>query len=256
MPSSAADMSATETALLRGQLRLLQPIEGFRATVDTVLLAAETATLVKPGDRVLDVGCGVGSAGLCIALKKQNIILNGIDIFESNIDLAVRNAALNALSGRAEFVLGAIQDEKAIPDNSFDVVMSNPPYQSGGTHVPSPTPGKALAHGEDGSGITLEKWIKYMHRKVKQGGFITLVHRSDRLDEIIRVLTQRRWFGSLCVTPVHPHAGAPAKRVLITARRERYAPLVLNSGFVMHEADGSYTPAATAVLENLSPLRA
>ena len=76
-----------------------------------------------------------------------------------------------------------------------------------------------------------------------------MIHRADRLDEIIRVLTERRWFGSLVVLPIHSRAGDPAKRVLVSARKERYAPIVIKSGLVMHEADGSYTPAAAAILD-------
>ncbi len=236
-----------ETTLLRGQVTLLQPREGFHASTDTVLLAA--CVKAKDGQTILDVGCGVGSAGLCVALKKQNINLIGIDIFENNIALAQRNADLNSLSLRARFVCGKIQENKDIDDSSIDVALTNPPYQAGGRHTPSPRTGKALAHGEDASGITLKEWCKYIHSKLKQRGFLYMIHRADRLDEIIRVLTERRWFGSLVVLPIHSRAGDPAKRVLVSARKERYAPIVIKSGLVMHEADGSYTPAAAAILD-------
>lgn len=71
-----------DTTLLRGKVRLLQPRTGFHASTDTVLLAAAATALVKDGDTVLDAGCGVGSAGLCVTLKNKNISLFGIDIFE------------------------------------------------------------------------------------------------------------------------------------------------------------------------------
>ena len=76
-----------------------------------------------------------------------------------------------------------------------------------------------------------------------------MIHRADRLDEIIRALTTRRWFGSLVVLPIHSRAGEPAKRVLIAARKERYAPIIIKSALVMHEYDGSYTPLAADILD-------
>lgn len=78
---------------------------------------------------------------------------------------------------------------------------------------------------------------------------MVMVHRADRLDEIIRALTERRWFGSLVILPVHSRIGESAKRVLISARKERYAPLVIKPALIMHEADGSYTQRAAAILD-------
>lgn len=244
-PSSGPDV--IETTLLRGQVKLLQPREGFHASMDTVLLAA--ACPVRDGQRLLDVGCGVGSAGLCVSLKKENISLFGIDIFNENIDIARQNAQLNGLVQNCRFECSSLQQDTVFEDNYFDCVITNPPYQAGGKHTPSPHGQKSLAHGEDASGITLENWCKYLHKKLKQGGYMVMVHRADRLDEIIRALTARRWFGSLVVMPVHSRIGDPAKRVLVSARKERYAPIVIKPALVMHNADGSYTDEAAAILD-------
>ncbi|MBA4152435.1 MAG: methyltransferase [Acinetobacter sp.] len=215
--------------------------------MDTVLLAA--ACKITDGQTLLDVGCGVGSAGLCVALKKQNILLNGIDIYQENIALARENAKLNGLTESCTFYCNSILQDFDNKDNFFDFVITNPPYQAGGKHSPSPDTHKSLAHGEDASGVDLKEWCKYLHKKLKQGGSMVMVHRADRLDEIIRALTERRWFGSLVILPVHSRIGEPAKRVLISARKERYAPLVIKPALIMHEADGSYTQRAAAILD-------
>lgn len=246
MPSSLRP-NVIETTLLRGQVKLLQPREGFHASMDTVLLAASAG--IKAGQSLLDVGCGVGSVGLCIALKNENISLFGIDIFSENIDLAKENAALNGLEKSAKFVCNSLEYDTEIPDFSFDVAVANPPYQATGTHTPSPCPQKAFAHGEEMSSVTLENWCKYLHKKIKNGGRMVMIHRADRLDEIIRALTGRRWFGSLVVLPVHSRADDPAKRVLVAARKERYAPIMIKPALVMHQADGSHTPEAAAILD-------
>jgi tRNA1(Val) A37 N6-methylase TrmN6 len=241
-----------ETTLLRGRVRLLQPKKGFHASMDTVFLAASVAA--KDRYKLLDIGCGVGSAGLCVLARNRNLSLTGIDIQQDLADLAGQNAALNGFEDRCRFFAGNILSDKNVPDNAFNVVMMNPPYQEGGTHTPSPSKIKSIAHGEEAGGATLADWVKYAHKKLKQGGHVYIVHRADRLDDLVLALTQKRWFGSLVVQPLLPRAGEDAKRVIVAARKERYAPLVLKAGLVLHEKDGSYTEAAKAVLEKASAI--
>ncbi len=235
-----------ETTLLRGAVRLLQPRTGFHASLDTVFLAA--AVPAKDRKHILDVGCGVGSSGFCVLARNPDLSLTGIDIQQNLIDLACQNAALNNWNKQCQFFQGNILTEKHTPDNGFHVVMMNPPYQASGTHTPSPKAIKAISHGEEASGATLEDWIKYAHRKLKNGGHLALIHRADRLDDIILHLTKRRWFGSLVVYPLHSHAGEDAKRIIIRARKERYDPVILKSGLVIHEKDGTYTNGAQKIL--------
>jgi tRNA1(Val) A37 N6-methylase TrmN6 len=240
------NLEIIETTLLRGRVKLLQPKVGFHASIDTVFLAA--AVTLKDRCKVLDVGCGVGSAGLCVISRNKNISLTGIDIQRELADIAIQNASLNGVNEQCRFFQGDIQSEKIIPDNEFNAVIMNPPYLEGGTHTPSPEKIKATSHGEHISGANLEDWVKYAHRKLKQGGSLTLIHRADRLDDVIVALEKKRWFGSLIVYPLWSHEGEDAKRVIITARKERYAPLVLKPGMVIHKPDGRYTDEADMIL--------
>lgn len=248
----SADLPVIETTLLRGRVRLLQPKVGFHASIDTVFLAA--AVPVKDRWQVLDVGCGVGSAGLCITLRNQNIYLTGLDIQRNIIDLALQNAALNDVSARARFFQGSLLDEKIIENNAFNSVLMNPPYQEAGTHTPSPQTIKAFSHGEETSGATLENWVKYAHLKLKNGGYLTMIHRADRLDDVLIALGKKRWFGSFVVYPLYSYAGDDARRVIVQARKERYAALKLKSGMVIHQKNGKYTPEAEAVLSDAAQI--
>jgi tRNA1(Val) A37 N6-methylase TrmN6 len=242
------DTEVIETTLLRGKVKLLQPKVGFHASIDSVFLAA--AVSVKDRFKILDTGCGVGSVGLCVISRNKNISLTGIDIQAGLIDLASQNAALNGVTDRCRFFHGDIQSEKIIPDNEFNAIAMNPPYLEEGTHTPSPEKIKATSHGEGSSGASLEDWVKYAHRKLKQGGHLTMIHRADRLDDVIVTLEKKRWFGSLVVYPLWPHAGEDAKRVIIQARKERYAPLILKPGMVIHKDNGQYTDAAQNILSD------
>lgn len=245
---SPADLPVIETTLLRGRVKLLQPKVGFHASLDTVFLAA--AVPAKDRWQVLDVGCGVGSAGLCVASRNQNIYLTGLDIQRDIVDLAHQNAVLNCFADRARYFQGSLLNEKSIENNHFNSVLMNPPYQGAGTHTPSPETIKAFSHGEDASGATLENWVKYAHSKLKNGGYLTMVHRADRLDEILIALGKKRWFGSFVVYPLYSYAGDDARRVIVQARKERYARLKLKSGMVIHQKNGKYTPEAEAVLSD------
>lgn len=244
MTSGAQAFDVIETTLLRGRVKLLQPQVGFHASLDTVFLAA--AVPVRDRWKILDVGCGVGSAGLCVTARNSNIHLTGIDIQQEMIDLALQNAALNGLSDRCQFFSGDFRNEKIIPDNYFNVVLMNPPYQTDGTSSPEKI--KAMSHGEAASGAALQDWVKYAHRKVKAGGHLVLVHRADRLDDVILALEARRWFGSVVIFPLWSHAEEDARRVIVRARKERYAPMVLKPGLIVHETDGKYTDGAQEIL--------
>lgn len=235
-----------ETTLLRGRVKLLQPKVGFHASTDSVFLAA--AAPVKDKYKVLDVGCGVGSVGLCVLARNKTVSLTGIDIQPELIDLAHQNAVLNGIEEQSRFFHGDIQSEKLIEDNQFNVVIMNPPYLESGTHTHSPEKIKATSHGEGISGASLAVWIKYAHRKLKQGGHLTIIHRADRLDDAIVELENKNWFGSLVIYPLWSHADEDAKRVIIQARKERYAPSVLKAGMIIHREDGKYTKEAEAVL--------
>ena len=241
-----------ETTLLRGKVKLLQPKVGFHASTDSVFLAA--AVPVKDRFKILDMGCGVGSVGLCVLARNKTILLTGIDIQPELIDLAHQNAALNGVADQTRFFHGDIQSEKSIEDNMFNVVVMNPPYLEDGTHTSSPEKIKATSHGEGVSGASLADWVKYAHRKLKQGGHLTMIHRADRLDDVIVELEKKRWFGSLVIYPLWSHAGEDAKRVIIQARKERYAPVVLKAGMVIHQKDGQYTAAAQAVLSDAAAI--
>lgn len=244
-----------ETSLLRGQVTVMQPREGFRASLDSVLLAVAALPYAQIHQghpvRILEMGCGVGSVSLCIASKNKNISLIGIDFNEKSVETARLNLSVNNLDQYIDFKVKNVSEGVGHLANTFDLVVTNPPYLLAGAHAPSPSPNKATAHGE---AVSLEEWLAFAHKALRQAGRLVMVHRADRLDHIIRVLTARRWFGSLIVQPIQPYADTPAKRVLISAVKERYAPLRLNPPLVIHQPGGSYTEKAARLFDGLDVL--
>jgi tRNA1(Val) A37 N6-methylase TrmN6 len=242
----AAERAAGEDRLLDGRVRLLQPRDGYRAAIDPVLLAA--AVPAMPGERVADLGCGVGTALLCLAARCPEVSITGVERDPGLAAFARENLGLNELAGRAAIVEGSVAD--LIPGAPFDRVMMNPPFLPPGRGRASAHPVKAAANVEDG--VDLAGWVAAAARVLKPRGWLTLIQRADRVDEICAVLQPS--FGALTLFPLWPRVGAPARRVLVQARRGGRSPAVLAAGLVLHEADGDYTPAAQAVLRDAAPL--
>ncbi|GAA0580938.1 tRNA1(Val) (adenine(37)-N6)-methyltransferase [Caenispirillum bisanense] len=245
-PISATDATAgalTEDRLLGGRVRLLQPRDGYRAAVDPVLLAA--ACPARPGQSVLDMGIGTGAASLALAARVTDLQLIGLEWRPETAQLARRNMALNDIAAAI-----AVGDAKRppLPPESVDHVLTNPPFASGGTLPPDP--GRASAHVEGAT--DLADWLKGCLRCLRPRGWLTLIHRADRLDDVLAGL--HRQCGAVTVIPLWPRAGEPARRVIVRARKGVRSPAVLQPGLVLHAADTKYTAAAEAVLRDAAPL--
>lgn len=250
-------MTSSDTpidTLLDGRVRLHQPESGYRAAIDPVLLAAFTAAV--PGDRVLDVGTGTGAAALCLAARVPGATIIGLEKRAEAADFARRNVAVNEVAGRVTILDGDLLDPPPglAPDFApvgFDRVMMNPPYLRAGAASPPPDPWKAAANVEGEAGLV--DWLRFAAAMLKSSGTLTLVHRADRLDEILAALHGAR-FGSLTLVPLWPKAGEDARRILLSARKGGRSPARLTAGLILHGADGSYTDAAQRILRDMLPL--
>ena len=243
-------MSITENALIDGRLRLRQSREGYRAGMDAVLLAA--ACQARPGARILDAGCGVGAVMLTAALLNPDLSFMGLERDPDAAALARENIALNGLGARAQVTEGALG--AALPGlglTPFDGVLANPPFFDDQGALRGPAPAK-LAAWMNPEG--LEVWTRFLITAVREGGTITLIHRADRLADILTALAPKA--GAFQIRPIAPFADAPAKRVIVRAVRTGKAPLRLLPPLVLHEREGDakHTPAAEAILRGASRL--
>jgi tRNA1(Val) A37 N6-methylase TrmN6 len=223
----------TEDAFLGGRLRLRQPRSGHRAGHDAMLLAA--ATPARSGDRVVDLGAGVGAAGLAVAKRVAGIELVLVEIDEGLADLARGNAAANAVP--ADIIVLDVTSAAAgfaaagLSPDSVDVVLMNPPFNDPARHRASPDKAREIAHVS--TAAALERWILAARRILKSGGALTLIWRADGLVEVLSTLG--RGFGSLELLPVHAEATVPAIRVLIRATKGGKAPLQMHAALVLND---------------------
>lgn len=240
----------SEDHLLDGRVHLGQPVEGYRVAIDPVMLAA--AVPARAGERVLDAGSGTGAAGLCLAWRVPDCRVIGLERQRSLQRIARDNVARNGFEARVETIAGDLgRPPPRLAGTTFDHVMSNPPHLVAGAASRSPRPQRALAHVE--AGLDLAGWLAGCLRLLRAEGWLTLIHRAERLDEMLGILHGQ--VGGLAVFPLWPGpAQRPAKRVLIQGRKGTRAPLRLMRGLVLHHADGRYSEAAEDVLRRGLPL--
>lgn len=252
MTTPADETAFTVDGVLGGRLRIRQPVDGYRAAIDPVLLAA--AVPAKAGEQVLDVGCGVGTAGLCLATRVDGVRVSGIDLQRDLAALAAANARDNGLAGRVDFMAGdLLRPPPRLAAGTYDHIMANPPFVAAGRGNPPPDPGKAVAAVEGEA--RLADWLRFCLAMVRPKGSVTVVHRADRLDELLALM--RQGLGALTVFPLWPGGTPaadgrpkPAKRIIVSGRKGIAAPLSLLPGLVLHTADGTYTDEAERVLRD------
>ncbi len=236
----------TNDKFMGGQLMLKQPRDGYRAGVDPVFLAAAIAA--HEGERVLDLGCGVGAAALCLATRVKGLQLVGVERQKDYADLA----RINAFENDVEMEIYAA-DLRELPaeakEDSFDHVIMNPPYHLREQSTTSEDAGREAALFED---TPLKDWIDVATRRLKPRGYLTMIQKVERLPEILAAMDDR--LGSVLVKPLAPREGRAAILVLVQARKggrgafRLATPLILHDG-AEHVGDKeSYRREVSAIL--------
>ena len=246
--TTLADTALTDDAFLGGRLRLLQPQRGHRAGHDALLLAASA----PPALRAVDLGAGVGAAGLAFAARVPAATLTLVEIDPALAVLAARNAARQHpdLAGRVEVVcadvmtLGRPSGPVVPAASAADLVLMNPPFNDPARHRASPHAGRALAHAIADADV--ETWLRAAERLLAPGGRLALIHRPEAIEALLAGLKGR--FGAVTIRPVHPSPGAPANRLLVGAIKGRRTPPALLPALVLAGRDGRPSAAAEQVL--------
>ncbi len=245
--TAAADPTS-EDALLGGKLTLCQPLRGHRFGHDAVLLAA--ATPARADEHAIELGAGVGAAGLALARRVDGLAVTLIELDPNLAALASENAARNALNDRVRVICldvaaPAAQFAKAgLVRDSADHVLMNPPFNA--PHNPSPDQARRLARAAPPR--TLARWADTAARLLRPQGALTLIWRADGLADVLAALASG--FGAIAILPVYPKPGVAAIRVLVSAAKSSNAPLSLLPGLVLADGDNKPTTRADAILRD------
>jgi tRNA1(Val) A37 N6-methylase TrmN6 len=219
------------------------------------LLAA--ATPARPGDRAVDLGAGIGAAGLALAARVPETTVTLVDLDSELAEIAAENIRRNGLMQRAR----AVVLDVAAPSDAFaaagmgpdsaDRVLMNPPFNDAARQNVSPDPDRRAAHVAPPS--ALAEWVMAAARLLHSAGTLTAIWRADGLADVLRAFEPH--FGGIAVLPVYGREGQPAIRVLVHAAKGSRAPLTLLPGLLLNDAGGKPTAEAEEVLRHAGALR-
>jgi tRNA1(Val) A37 N6-methylase TrmN6 len=250
-----ADKSFTEDAILGGALTLRQPKRGHRIGHDAILLAA--ATPARSAEHAVELGGGVGAAGLALANRVAGLRVTLVEIDSELVPLAAHNIESNHFSDRVR----AVTLDVAAPARAFTAVglapgtaqrvLMNPPFNDPARQNVSPDTKRRLAHVAPRA--ALAQWVRRASSLLAPSGTLTLIWRADGLGDVLAALG--RGFGGVTVLPVHPKPDAAAIRILVGATKGSRAPLTLLPGLTLTGEGGRPTADAEAVLRGGAALR-
>ena len=238
----SADLAACSVDdFLGGAVRLIQPLDGYRVSMDTVLLAA--CVHAKAGERVLEAGVGTAGAALCLARRIEGVFVDGVDIQPQMIHYARMNIQFNDLDAR---VAVREADVRTLTGQAgtYDHILINPPYLAQGKAIRPPDSNKGQAHMDENA--VLKDWVRYSLYHAKHKASISLIYRADRLDELIASLYGR--VGDLRILPLWSREGKPAKRVIVQGRKGTHGACVMLPGLTVHGAAERYTDNVRRIL--------
>ena len=218
-------------------LKIIQNPEWFCFGIDAVLLSSFSK--VKKRERVVDLGTGTGIIPLLLHGKYEPKEIIGVEIQEEVAEMAERSIRLNGLEDRIRIHRGDIKDcFKDIGVNSFDVVVTNPPYKKGSTGIINPHDKKAVSRHE--ILINLDEIIFTASRLLKGGGRLYMIHRPERLKDIILGLDKNK-FSPKRMRFIHPKINKRPSMVMIEAVKAGGDFLLVEEPLYVYNEDGRYT---------------
>lgn len=236
----------TRDKFLDGQLSIQQPKAGYRAATDPVFLAAACPAVSKQS--VLDLGCGAGTAALCLAARVPDLDITGLELQSDYADLARINAEQNKI--KMDVIRGDISDMPLVlKERMFDHVIMNPPFFGPGARASDA--GRAIARQ---ASTDLATWLDVGLRRVRPKGWLTLIQPIDRLPEAIVALSPKA--GGFQIKPLSARENRPAARFVLRARKGSKTnailanPLILHKGNAHTHDEDSYTAEARMILRS------
>ncbi len=239
------NLATSHDSIYQGKWLLEQPLKGYRFGTDAMVLAASVQA--KPGEKVLELGCGVGAVLLAVHSRLPEAFLTGIERVPDYVELAKRNIAHNNVSRRVSVFKGDLQNAMTIHSlGRFDHVIANPPYYEVGKHSAAATDIRRVARQHEPE--ALAEWLQAANRVLKPKGTVTFIHAADKMDDLLTGL--KRFCGGIRLFPLWTQAGKPCKRLIVQGIKGSKAPITLSSGLVMHQEDGLSTQRALEVINH------
>lgn len=219
-------------------LKIIQNTKGFCFGIDAVLLS-DFAKNIKKDAKVLDLGTGTGIISILLCGKTNLEKIIGVEVQKEVANMAKRSSKLNNLENKFEIINeNIINLENIYERNSFDVIVTNPPYKKENTGIVNEEEKKLIARHEVLA--KLEDYIKISNKLLKDKGEFYMVHRPERLVDIIAYMRQYK-IEPKEIRFVCSHEKEPPKLVLIKGVKNAKPFLKFKEDLYIYNDDGSYT---------------
>jgi tRNA1Val (adenine37-N6)-methyltransferase len=238
------DERLTIDAFFDGRLEVRQSRDGYRFSIDAVLLAS----LARPrlGDRVLDLGTGCGIVPLILVFQSGGLRVTGLELQPGLAELARQNVALNGMSAAIEIREGDLRHMRPGKELApFDLVVSNPPYRKARAGRVSPGAQRALARHEITT--TLADVVGCAERMLQKGGRFVMVYAAERLTDICCEM-RRAGVEAKRLQPIHSRPGQRAKLIVVEGLKGGRPGLAIDPPLFIYGAAGGYSDALAAML--------
>ncbi len=219
-------------------LKIIQNKKGFCFGIDSILLS-DFSKKIKENAKVLDLGTGTGIIAtlLCGKTKLKEII--GIEIQKEVYEMAKKSIKLNKLENKFKIINEDILNLKKIFEkNSFDVIVTNPPYKKKGTGIKNEEKKKIISRHE--TTATLEDFIKVSQELLKDKGEFYMVHRPERLVDILTAMRSYKIEPKI-IKFVYSNKNSESKLILIKGIKNAKPFLKIEKNLYIYDDDGNYT---------------
>ena len=219
-------------------LKIIQNEEGFCFGIDAVLLS-DFAKNIKKNSKVLDLGTGTGIISILLCEKTELKKIIGVEVQEEVYDMACRSAKLNNLENKFEVINENVLNlENVLEKNSFDVIVTNPPYKEQNTGVVNEDEKKLISRHEVLA--NLEDFIKVSTTFLKDKGEFYMVHRPERMVDIFSLMRKYK-IEPKEVRLVFSNEKNPPKMILVKGVKNGGEYLKFRENLYIYKNDGSYT---------------
>ena len=201
---------------------------------------------MKKNSSIVDLGTGTGIIGILLCKKVEAAKIVGVEIQKDVAEMAMRSVKLNSLQNKMSIINEDVQC-LSLAKNSFDYVVTNPPYKKKGTGIINQKDKQIISRHE--TTVDLDGWIKVASQLLKDNGAIYMVHRPERLNEIIEILRKYR-LEPKRIRMVYPKIDKDAILVLVKAVKYANSFLKVEKPLIIYKSDGNYTDEILKIYED------
>ena len=219
-------------------LKIIQNKNGFCFGIDSVLIS-DFAKNIKNNSKVIDLGTGTGIINILLSGKTKALNFTGVEIQEEVADMAKRSVKLNDLEEKIEIINENILNLKDIyKKNSFDVVITNPPYKKINTGLINKEDKKVISRHEITA--SLRDFIHISSYLLRDYGEFFMVHRPDRLVDIFSIMREEK-IEPKKIKFVYPNKNKKTNLVLIKRIKNGNSFLEFDNNLYVYDDKGNYT---------------